>query len=347
VKYRENNFDLIRLVAAFQVVIVHSAEHLSLDIPFLGIISLFPGVPIFFVISGYLISASYERSMCISEYWKNRVLRIFPGLWFCLLISIVSVFGFLSIDPSFDFWLWLVAQLTFVQFYNPDFLRGYGVGVLNGSLWTITVELQFYLSLPIFYWILRKCQYKNYVFLLIWIPLIFYGQFFNEYKGTSIYFKVIGITVFPYLYLFLLGVYIQRNKWIEKILVKKFFYLLVIYLSLSTIFNKCGLIVEGNQINIVSAMFLGLLTISAAYSSTSTLSKILKGNDISYGLYIYHMIFINMAVEYGFENFISFFAVIFCSILMSCLSWLYVEKPSLKLKKHSLRKQLEKEGQVE
>jgi hypothetical protein len=43
---------------------------------------------------------------------------------------------------------WLAAQLTIGQFYNPVFLRGYGLGVLNGSLWTIPLE-QFCVLVPL------------------------------------------------------------------------------------------------------------------------------------------------------------------------------------------------------
>ena len=62
----QNNFDIIRLIAALQVAIVHGVEHLGLRLPFhdvsFEILKAFPGVPIFFVISGFLISASYDRS---------------------------------------------------------------------------------------------------------------------------------------------------------------------------------------------------------------------------------------------------------------------------------------------
>jgi peptidoglycan/LPS O-acetylase OafA/YrhL len=66
---------------------------------------------------------------------------------------VVSVACFLASgvrpDSAGRFLACLAAQLTIGQFYNPAFLRGFGVGVLNGSLWTIPVELQFYLLLPL------------------------------------------------------------------------------------------------------------------------------------------------------------------------------------------------------
>jgi peptidoglycan/LPS O-acetylase OafA/YrhL len=57
---RENNFDLLRLFAALQVVIWHSIEHLQLDMDIVrNIIQHFHGVPVFFTISGFLIAGSY------------------------------------------------------------------------------------------------------------------------------------------------------------------------------------------------------------------------------------------------------------------------------------------------
>lgn len=61
-----NNFDLIRLAAASQVMVIHSIHNLGIEtsraLEMLEFaLSFFPGVPIFFVISGYLVSASYER----------------------------------------------------------------------------------------------------------------------------------------------------------------------------------------------------------------------------------------------------------------------------------------------
>ena len=57
---RQNNFDLIRLVAASQVVLFHGLEHLGpsgVTHSVLGeALSWFPGVPIFFVVSGFLIT---------------------------------------------------------------------------------------------------------------------------------------------------------------------------------------------------------------------------------------------------------------------------------------------------
>ena len=54
-----NNFDLLRLFAATQVVLSHASVHLEHNYFVLNFLSLFPGVPIFFFLSDYLIYGSY------------------------------------------------------------------------------------------------------------------------------------------------------------------------------------------------------------------------------------------------------------------------------------------------
>ena len=87
--WRVNNFDLLRLLAALQVAVVHSIGSLKPTGYFARLLGAcldrFPGVPIFFVISGVLISKSHQRSDSLRDYLRNRCLRIFPGVWVCLV----------------------------------------------------------------------------------------------------------------------------------------------------------------------------------------------------------------------------------------------------------------------
>ncbi len=76
-RLRSNNFDFIRLLAAMQVAVSHANGHLESELS-IPLLSYFPGVPIFFLVSGFLISLSYERSGSISVYALNRVLTCTP-----------------------------------------------------------------------------------------------------------------------------------------------------------------------------------------------------------------------------------------------------------------------------
>src|SRR5690606_1272838 len=103
----ENNFDLIRLLAALQVAVLHVLYYLSPQwrdhAPF-QLLAVFPGVPIFFFISGFLISRAYERASSTRNYARNRALRIFPALHVCVLLNLIAV-GitgyFYAVDASF------------------------------------------------------------------------------------------------------------------------------------------------------------------------------------------------------------------------------------------------------
>jgi peptidoglycan/LPS O-acetylase OafA/YrhL len=159
--FSKNNFDLIRLIAASEVAIPHSVIRLTPD-QFPGwlqtTLALIPWVPIFFFLSGFLISRSWERSDSARDFFRNRALRLFPALWVCIAVSITAIFltGYLATVV----WgwgqglVWIVGQGTVFQFWNPDFLRNFGVGVVNGSLWSVSVETQFYCVTPVMYWLL-------------------------------------------------------------------------------------------------------------------------------------------------------------------------------------------------
>lgn len=347
-EFRNNTLDLIRLIAALQVVVVHSIHHLEIDVSqeIMSWLSRFPGVPIFFVVSGYLISASYQRSDSIIHYYQNRFLRIYPGLWFCFLVSVISILLFSSAQLELaSFSKWSAAQLTIVQFYNPDFLRDYGVGVINGSLWTIPVELQFYIILPVLWWLFKigKSHSGQLILFGLFVIFLIFNVFFMAYReaNESLLTKLITVTVLPYLYIFLIGIFLQRNLWfVEKVLFRKFWIWLLLYLSTSFILERFDFTIGGNYLNPISATLLALTTIAAAYSFSEKTGKILKGNDISYGVYIYHMVVINVLVEHEVVgSMISFIIVLTVTLLLSLFSWLVIEKKALGLKSYSLRRQ--------
>jgi len=340
-QFKVNNFDLIRLLAAAQVVFMHTVHHLNIEVnqTILNFLDMFPGVAIFFVVSGFLISASFERSPSLPFYFFNRALRIFPALWFSFLFSLLTVFTITTLSVNWsEFMVWMIAQLTVVQFYNPEFMRGYGVGVLNGSLWTIPVELQFYLLLPIMYWFFNKLSWHSINIILFLLILIAINQFLFfslETLGRTTITKLASVTVFPYLYLFFIGIILQKNKeLVERYLSGKFIYIFLIYVGGRMVFSD----EFHSHFDPISSLVLALLVISFAYSHTARLSDICKGYDISYGIYIYHMIFVNLFLELAlFSPVVSAAWVFSLTVVMAVFSWVFIEKKALAFKSYSLR----------
>lgn len=337
-----NNFDLIRLFAASQVAVSHIASHLNYESFLLGWLSMFPGVPIFFFVSGFLIYGSYEKSVAygspLINFFTKRFLRLYPALWFCLLLTIISLFasGYLSLGnlKLMEFLIWFFTSSTFFQFYNPDFLRGYGVGAINGSLWTIAVELQFYILTPILFILLRKKFLL--VSVVVLLLVIFNGLNTHFNPSVSIFQKLVKVSFLPWLYMFTLGALAYKNQkileWVSKI---PLLALAVIYVVVYLFTREFG---WGNGINIVGYLSLSILIMKLAITCPSLSDRILKRNDISYGVYILHMPIVNFMLFKGYEGGGAFFIALTLTIVFSLVSWFLIERPSLRMKKNQLRK---------
>jgi len=343
---RTNNFDLLRLFAASQVVWFHAINNLELQYP-LPMVSaalhLFPGVPIFFVISGYLISMSYERSRSLRDYCVNRFLRIYPALVACFLLTLVmltaaGVWQRIDISPG-KLLQWVAMQLTVGQFYSPHVVnQAYGVGHTNGSLWTITVELQFYVAIPLSYLALRRLGLAAGNALLAALLLASYA-FSRLWKPTDELLQ--GLTLvscFTWIYMFLGGMLLQRNRerlarWING----KGLYWLAGYGAVALVGVQMGASL-GLRVNILVYAVMACTVVSLAHTRRGLSEWLLRRNDLSYGIYIYHMVIVNALYETWYRGDAQLLPVVFLfTFAAAAVSWRFVERPALALKKRSLR----------
>ena len=339
-----NNFDLIRLFAAAQVALTHAADWMHAPLPWLSFIRYFPGVPIFFFVSGYLIYQSYANITTphrLRIFTTNRILRLFPALYVCIVLSLLLTYysGYFStVQITAKQWLtWLLAQFTFVQFFNPDFMRGYGTGKLNASLWTITVELQFYLLTPLIFFLYKSYRKISIGLFVAFVAFNTANSFLNP--RTSTLEKLFNVSFAPWIAMFALGAYVSTNKKLQEkllqinILVPLCLYVLTYYIALEA---ELG---TDNSINFLSFIFLGWLIIKAAFTFPTLSDSILHKNDISYGIYIYHMPIVNFMIYQQFtHSYLYLSLALLLATTMAMFSWRLVEKPALRLKKISLRR---------
>lgn len=332
---RLNNFDLIRLFAATQVMTFHAFAHFHLDAPYLiSFFSIFPGVPIFFTISGFLISKSLENHHRLLNYFFARALRIFPALWTVVTLTVI-VFGFFGISFFHPEGIkWFTLQL-FGGIYTPNFLRHFGIGSYNGALWTIVIEIQFYITIPLLYRFRNQKHFNRLIisiFLASTATSIGINNFLPNFGGPteSLYEKLLRYSIAPHLYLFLLGVIIQRLNIHKSTLIRgKGFFWISVYILLSNLPELSSAMRQGMNI------LLGVSFISIAYSMPHLSQSILRGNDISYGVYIYHGLIINAFVAnwnpstFGAWSIISLFTLVYS---LSIISWKFIEQPALNLK---------------
>lgn len=332
---RPNNFDLLRLFAATQVMYIHTLHHLSVDLPWFAPLNYFHGVSIFFVISGFLISATFERSTTLYDYIKNRVLRIFPALWCCIILTVLlfSLCGVNFFNSQTA--PWLLSQLIGV-IYTPSFLENFGFGSYNGSLWTIPVQLQFYTVLPVLYWLIHKRNNKDVFFVLIWLlflvvavilPAIGLIKSGNEIETMAQ--KLVRYSFVSHFYMFMIGLLLQHySLYKNKYILNKGLYWVISYLLI------CILFPSSLFFQILSKLILAVATVSVAYSLPNISNILLRKNDISYGVYIYHGLILNLFVNAGLQFYTEYFFLSFAfSYLAGYLSWLLVERPVLNLKK--------------
>jgi len=336
---RTNNFDLLRILAAGQVLIAHAYFHLGIPRPSgFWFVDAFPGVPIFFAMSGFLISASFERSLQIKDYTRNRVLRIFPGLWCCVIatmvVSALCGISFVNIQAP----LWFVSQLVGL-IYTPQFLSQFGFGSYNGSLWTIPIELQFYVLLPAFYFFAAKrTKPTEWFWIAFAISIIaafvcrLYISPLAENEHEPITQKLLRYSFIPHIYLFIAGVVLQRlaahnSRWIRG----KGLAWLAGYLAFHFF------VPWSNAMYLGGTILLAIAAVSLAYTAPNLSATLLHGNDLSYGVYIYHGLFINLMVEKGLMGRPAYvLLLVVCTSLAAYLSWTFIEKPFLRKKKHSL-----------
>ncbi|MBR8462149.1 acyltransferase [Campylobacter sp. faydin G-105] len=333
IKY--NNFDFLRLFAAFQVMFGHIMYNIkpnNILCDYLAIfLNNFNGVTIFFLISGFLISYSYDRNSNLIMYYKNRILRIYPALYVNILIGIVLLYCFYPFDFNLDFFSWLFSQLTFLQFYNFNASKIFGAGEINAPLWTISIELFFYISLPIIFWIYKKSRYMLLIFFAISIVFFIYNRFSDHNLFIN---KLINVSIAPYMFIFLIGFYFYKYINYIYIYIHNHFF---IYMFIYLIFKLLDHYMQNIIIHILTNYIIFSFVVFSFAFSFSRINNIFKNNDFTYGIYIYHSFFVNIFVELGcIQNYKYALLIILFSVISGILSWFLIEKPALRLKNNSL-----------
>ncbi len=156
-----DNFSLLRLLAAALVIFGHSwslAKNPTGATDWIGQQTLvFSGqvaLNIFFWVSGFLITMSYVRRPQFMPFIFARLLRIFPALIVCVVLTalvIGSVYTTLPLSEYLqraDVWSYIhrCIFLNNMQWFLPGVFAGNNhPGVVNGSLWTLYGELQMYM----------------------------------------------------------------------------------------------------------------------------------------------------------------------------------------------------------
>ena len=312
---RQNNFDIVRLILAAIVVVVHCYDlSNNSSLAFLNHwVSSRLAVEGFFAISGFLIFASYERCESLWQYSANRASRILPGYWLSTVFCLAIAFSM----GHFHVGKFLLANLTFANYLHPGidgvFESNPGNSAMNGALWTIKIEVMFYVAVPVIVWLCRRLQRDAVLWTLFVVSIVYrvgmarHETLSLQLPGQLSYFMV-GSLIYYHLAFFK-----KRGWWIM--------------LAAAAVF---GLYTWTHWYPLRPAP-VAALTLGAAL-----LLPQIKGptrwGDFSYGTYILHYPIVQMLVAAGlftWNPYVGVLAAVGIAAVAAVFSWFYVEKPSL------------------
>lgn len=331
---RKNNFTLVRVFLSWLVLFSHSfaiQNPTGLAYPFASVLKGSTdfgtlAVSGFFVISGFLVTASLQKRGWF-EYVISRSIRVFPALFVCVFISVfvlAPVVTSLSISDYFfnsDFYLYLnnIVPLWSVEFILPGVFDSNTRNAVNGSLWSLIVELRCYILLAIagMFGFLSNRVLAN--FSILWI-FVFALNFSNSFPMLGASKDHVYLITSLY---FLVGVSFYINR--QFIPISKSMALF----SLLAIFYSFG---EQWFLLVFPVCFAYLLFFVVYATLFIDIDK--KIGDISYGMYIYAWP-IQQTVAFAFPGLNVYENIVWSTLLtIVCakISWEYIEKPALSLK---------------
>jgi peptidoglycan/LPS O-acetylase OafA/YrhL len=309
------------------------------------------GVEFFFIISGFVISYTLENTAGLSAFFKNRFIRLFPPMLFWSIITF-SVVAFL--DTSFIFppshqLKNLLFSLTFINPYIGTVLFKNQLYWLNGSYWSLWVEVQFYVIAALLFFFNKQRFFRN---ILVLSTVLLLLHFMTEFlflpihqgwlSGTTIRYlhkvhrldSLINLT--PYICFFSLGVifhYLYKGGTIRLFSLNSCcigLLLLVQLYLLDTVFARLYFI-------LMIALFL-LMIYKRHYLSFLEHPLLMRIGVISYSIYLAHemigVLLINKFGGYlGRWSPLSVLIVMVLMVVLAELSYRFIEKKTARLLK--------------
>lgn len=286
---KDNNFNLLRLLAAFAVLISHSFAMLGQPEPFAASVGKNLGamaVDIFFVASGFLVGASLIRTLRVGDYLLARALRIFPALWLMLLLTVLVLGAVITTHDAnayFSDWqTWRYLGKNFflmlgVEFYLPGlFETNLLRGVVNGSLWSMIYELSMYALL-----------------LLSWVIFAYARRRLTTSISLFVAILSLGVSVWLLDQFYLLE-HFQLLRFTWFFFIGTAYYLLRHQIRLSTkligVIVVCAVIalaMSGHHFLMLYYLALPYCLFYFAYIPTGKIRSYNRFGDYSYGVYLY------------------------------------------------------------
>jgi peptidoglycan/LPS O-acetylase OafA/YrhL len=333
---QNNNYDFLRLFAAFCIAFTHSFNLLQRDAdePLMRLsgnrcdFSLI-GLSIFFSVSGYLITKSAITSVSIKNYFWKRLLRIQPLL---ILVCIISVFLigplYSNLKASSYFsniacWTYFrnVFPVTGIQFSLPGiFSNNVKESGINGSLWTLIVEERLYIFTGIFFLLAKRKYYYTILMAILNLVYAFRGSLFS---GDLEAYLDGGHVFYAMLFLNAGLLYVLQIDFSRPV-VKKIGLILLPGLVCALSFW---------QLSFMQVFLIPVFVIAFAHLHGIT-NRVGSRGDFTYGIYIFAFPVQQMLIASNLtiQPYLLFAETVFIVLPLAVLSWHLFEKKFLAMK---------------
>lgn len=335
---RPSGFDYLRLSLAILVVFSHTAT-VSYGMGYT--IELFNGparvlngliLPMFFALSGFLVAGSLERCRTIVSFLGLRFIRLIPALAVETVLAalvIGTIFTKLNMFEYFSDPLFVRYGLNIVghvQFVLPGvFLDNPIPSTVNGQLWTLPYELKCYALISII--VLIGAASHRLLFLSVVVILNIALVLYKISLGSMQIVPIVPGVILVLCFLYGISFYLYRGVivWSGKIFFACAILALVFLLPNLRPFGDYAVPVFATYMTV----YIGLLQPKRV--------KALLTGDYSYGIFLYgypvQQAVIAAMGESGHHWYMNFIVSMPIIFVVAALSWWFVEKPSLRLRK--------------
>lgn len=336
------NFDALRLLFAVLVIFSHSFELLRFADPVQALILTTSlgqlGVDGFFLISGYLITASWMSDPSIGRFLARRVLRLYPAFIVASFVSVLIV-GPLGADAAqyfreLEIGRFLRGVLALQDPHTPRVFSGTSIESVNGAMWTISFEFRCYL-LALVFGLVGVFRHRLVLFaaaIIVGVAICVTVPSSGPTDSQHVLFglKMLRVSDFMawFVALFLTGssFYLFRDR-IRYTLVRWLVACAALVLSL---FHP-DLMRPG-------VLLAGAYVVFGAASAQSFRLPARRGHvDLSYGMYLYGWP-VQKLLSWHWPSITPWllftFTVVICAAL-AAVSWRVIEEPALRLKPRS------------
>lgn len=331
--HARNNFNLLRLLFALMVAVYHAIALPGIagweQLEGWTSVGAELGVQGFFVLSGYLVWASLERSSSLGLYAEKRARRLLPGyvtvILVCAIAAVVLVPAVRADLGQLAAYLgWNLTFLNFMAPGLPGVFEANRFTEINGALWTLKIEVMFYLVLPVLAFVLRLAGKQRWIlFVLIYAGAEVWRLLLEQASATQGGMMVELARQLPgQMSFFITGIALcaWRNELNWRSMIVPFG---VILLGLSLAFP---------QAEALRAAGLGIIAVWLAVGIPRLFNAAALG-DLSYGLYIVHFPIIQCVIAAGLfatSPAIGLAAAGGASLVAALLLWWLVERPALR-----------------